>query len=316
MTRWFLTIGLLVLFASSARAEDAASSTLFERDIRPILKTNCFQCHGEAGEKKGGLDLRLQRLMLAGGDSGPAIVPGKPEESYLVERLQSGEMPPEDKKNLTPEEVERIVEWIKRGAPTARSEPENPDAVPAYTDEELAFWAFQPIRSAPLPHVQRADLVATPIDAFVLQKLEAQGLTFAPEADRHTLIRRASADLWGLPPTPEEVAAFVADDKPDAYERLIDRLLASPRYGERWARHWLDVAGYADSEGYSDEDRVRPSAFRYRDYVIRALNNDKPFDIFIQEQLAGDEMVSPTEILISSFWLFLFLGFLFLVLVV
>ena len=161
------------------------------------------------------------------------------------------------------------------------------------TEEEREYWAFKPMRRSAVPLAKDTARVRTPIDAFLLAKLEEQGLTFNPDADKPTLLRRLALDLTGLPPTPEEVAVFLADDAPDAYERLVDRLLASPHYGERWGRHWLDIAGYADSEGYTDADPVRPWAYRYRDYVIRSMNADKPIDQFIREQIAGDEMVKP-----------------------
>jgi hypothetical protein len=199
-------------------------------------------------------------------------------------------MPP-GKKKLDPAEVALIGRWIDQGARAAGPEPQALAAGFQLTPAERTYWAFQPVRRPAAPPVHAAHLVRTPIDAFLLARLEALGLGFAPEADRRTLIRRATFDLLGLPPTPEEVAAFVADDRPDAYEHLLDRLLASPHYGERWGRHWLDTAGYADSDGATSDDLVRPYAYKYRDYVIRSTNADKPFDRFIQEQLAGDELI-------------------------
>lgn len=276
-----------------AAAEPQAASTLtFERDVRPIFRTHCFQCHGEGDETKGRLDLRLRRLALKGGDSGEAIVPGKIDESPLYERIANGEMPP-GKKKLTPQEVALIGRWIAAGAVTARPEPEAVGPLPLITDEDRNFWAFQPIQAAPPPPVQNAPLVKTPIDAFLLKRLEDRKLSFSPEADKRTLIRRATFDVLGLSPTPDEVGRFLADESPEAYERLLDRVLASPHYGERWGRHWLDVAGYADSEGYTEDDKVREHAWRFRDYVIRSFNADKPLDQFIVEQLAGDELVTP-----------------------
>ncbi|MBX6311890.1 MAG: PSD1 domain-containing protein [Isosphaeraceae bacterium] len=264
----------------------------FEQHVRPILKAHCFHCHGEQEKPKGKLDLRLVRLMIKGGRSGEAIVPGDHEQSYLWMRLDADEMPPGDKK-LSTAEKSLIAAWIDQGARTIRPEPEALAPGPVFSEEERSFWSFQPVRRPEVPRVRHADLVRTPIDAFLLERLEAKGLRFAPEADRRTLIRRATFDLLGLPPTPEEVTAFLNDEAPDAYERLLDRLLASPHYGERWARHWLDVAGYADSDGYSAKDPERKYAYKYRDYLIRALNADRPWDALIREQLAGDEMLRP-----------------------
>ncbi len=284
--------GIAAAGETATTSEDsAAEPPLFERHVRPILKAHCFHCHGELGETEGNLDVRLRRFLIAGGDSGPAIEPGKPDESLLIQRIRSQEMPPGDIK-VSAGELATLERWIAAGAKTARPEPENVVG-PLITEEERSFWAFQPIQRPLVPEVANRDLVRTPIDAFVLQKLEARGFSFSPLADKRTLIRRATFDLWGLPPSPEEVESFLADDAPDAYERLIDRLLASPKYGERWGRHWLDVAGYADSEGYTETDPVRAWAYKYRDYVIQSINHDKPWDQFIAEQLAGDELVKP-----------------------
>ncbi|HVA49558.1 MAG TPA: PSD1 and planctomycete cytochrome C domain-containing protein [Pirellulales bacterium] len=306
-----LVLAALLFAGRAALAEGGSAELTYEQHVRPILKAHCFQCHGEEGQRKGGLDLRLKRFIEKGGESGPAIVPGNPDESLLAEKIRSEEMPPVEKK-LSAAQVETIVHWIAAGAKTARPEPEQVGEGPIFSLEERDYWAFQPVRrpavpicgagvspAATPPNIGQAgrlhhnEQVRTTIDAFLLARLEREGLTFSPEADRPTLIRRAYFDLVGLPPTPEEVEAFVADTSPDAWERVVDRLLASPHYGERWGRHWLDVAGYADSEGYTDEDTPRASAFRYRDYVIRSFNADKPFDQFIQEQLAGDELVPP-----------------------
>ena len=290
---------------STHGADAGDTAVTFERDVRPIFKTHCFQCHGEANVREGALDLRLRRWMVEGGDSGPAITPGDPAGSYLLDRIRDGEMPPGEGAHLTAGEIAAIERWVAAGAPTARAEPEQLSGELRITEEEREFWSFQPIRRPAPPAVATSEdasadpsapshpLVRNPIDAFLLQRLQHEGLSFSPPADRRTLIRRATFDLHGLPPTPEEVDAFLADARPDAYERLIDRLLQSPRYGQRWGRHWLDVAGYADSEGYNEADTPRPHAYHYRDYVIDALNDDKPFDQFIVEQLAGDELLSP-----------------------
>jgi mono/diheme cytochrome c family protein len=284
----YARIFVFVVAAVVARA--ATSELTFERDVRPILKQHCFQCHGEGEKPKGGVDLRLRRFMLKPGKDGDTVLsPGKPTESELVQVLIHGEMP-EKGKPLKPEQIALIQQWVAQGAKTARPEPAE---VPKYfiTEEEREFWAFQPIQRGNPPAVKNAALVRTPVDSFLLAKLEAQGLRFNPEADKATLLRRVWIDITGLPRTPAELDAFLDDDRPGAYERMVDRALASPHYGERWGRHWLDVAGYADSDGYNDADTVRPWAYQYRDYVIRSLNADKPFDQFIREQLAGDEMV-------------------------
>ena len=257
----------------------------FEADVRPILKAHCFRCHGEDSSAKGGLDVRLRKLLLKGGKHGPAIALGQAEKSLLYKKIRDGKMPKEQAK-LPAEEIETIRQWIEQGAKTVRPEPDSPDEW--ITEEERSFWAFQPIKTPPVPSG-----AANPIDAFLLRKLKANELGFSREATKRTLIRRATFDLTGLPPTPDEIADFLADETLQAYDQLIDRLLASPNYGERWGRHWLDVAGYADSEGYTESDAERGWAWRYRDYVVRAFNDNLPWDRFIREQLAGDEMVQP-----------------------
>jgi len=287
-------LGIVVLLAgASAVAADApANSVTYEHHIRPILKTHCFQCHGEESKREGKLDLRLRRLIADGGESGPAIVPGKPNESLLLKRLRAGEMPPNGKL-LSAREIDLIERWIAAGAITVKDEPADVAALNEITDDEKAFWSFQPVRHPPVPHVMSTDRVRTPIDSFVLEKLLASGLTLSADAERRTLIRRVTFDLHGLPAAPNEVDEFLQDEAPDAFERLVDRLLASPHYGERWGRHWLDLAGYADSDGYTEDDPVRRYSYKYRDWVLRAMNADLPFDQFLVEQLAGDELVPP-----------------------
>src|SRR5438270_6037112 len=286
-----LCLAAMLLAGAPAPAADrppAGPAPTFEAHVRPLLRAYCFDCHGEGDKLRGGLDLRLRHLAVKGGDSGPAVAPGKPDESLLYQRVRDGEMPPGKRKKLSGPEVELIGRWIAAGAKVEHPEPQTVTAGMLIAPEDRAWWAFQPIRRPPVPAVRSPGLVRTPVDAFLLARLEARGMTFAPEADRRTLIRRATFDLYGLPPTPEEVDAFVNDPSSDAYEKVIDRLLASPRYGERWGRHWLDAAGYADSEGYAQEDAPRPHAYKYRDYVIRSFNADKPFDEFVREQVAGD----------------------------
>ncbi|MBL9126184.1 MAG: PSD1 domain-containing protein [Verrucomicrobiales bacterium] len=267
------------------------TSLSFERDVRPILKAHCFHCHGEGEKAEGGVDLRLRRLMLAPSDSGDVVVPGHPDRSVLVAKVASGEMPKGEKK-LTTAQVEVLRAWVAQGAPTLRPEPKE---VPRFTitEEERGFWSFQPIRRPDPPPVRHPEATRGAIDRFLLARLEEAGLGFAPPSEKPALLRRVTFDLTGLPPTPEETDAFLADTSPEAYERVVDRLLSSPRYGERWARHWLDVVGYADSNGGSDQDSIREWAWRYRDYVIRSFGADKPFDVFLEEQLAGDELVAP-----------------------
>jgi hypothetical protein len=282
MTRTALALAATALLAGPAAAQPPA----FNADVRPILKAHCTDCHGEAEKLKGGLDLRLRRLAVAGGESGPAVVPGKAAESLLIERVTSGDMPP-GKKKLSAAEVDVLRRWVAGGAAVEGPEPDKLAPGLAIAPEDRAWWAFQPVKQPPVP------AAGQPIDAFVLAKLREKGLGLNRPADRVALLRRVTFDLVGLPPTPEEAEAFAADPDPLAYEKLVDRLLARPEYGERWGRHWLDVAGYADSEGGSPDDPVRTTAWKYRDYVIRAFNADKPFDRFVREQLAGDELVRP-----------------------
>jgi hypothetical protein len=283
----FLLLSFLVFPGARVWGEEPLT---FERDVRPILKAYCLDCHGGSEKLEGKLDLRLRRTAERGGKSGPALVAGHADESLMLLRMQEGEMPPGEKK-VPEEQIALIERWVASGAATLRPEPESLPPGIGITPEERAYWAFQPLERPEPPRAQPDDRVRTPIDAFLLERLREKGLDFSPEADRPTLIRRAAADLTGLPPSPEEVEAFVADPAPDAYERMIDRLLDSPAYGERWGRHWLDVAGYADSEGNGSDDTPRPYAYKYRDYVIRSLNADKPLNQFVIEQMAGDELV-------------------------
>ena len=294
---WGRTVG--VVFADEPGANPLAvpeadpTPVYFETHIRPLLKTHCFHCHGEADHKESGLDLRLARLMQAGGEGGPAVVPHQPEASMVWNRVEAGEMPPGGK-TLSASEKELLHRWIATGAKTKREEPLQP-MVEQWTEEERSYWLFQPVQVTKLEtlHGIGSEPLQSnnPVDLFLLQKMQPAGLTFSPSADRPILIRRLALDLIGVPPTPEEVAAFVNDASPDAYERLVDRMLADPRYGEHWGRHWLDVAGYADSDGYTEQDIERPWAYQYRDYVIRAFNDDLPIDKFVVEQMAGDELV-------------------------
>jgi hypothetical protein len=273
---------IMVLATSTSARGSEDSKSLVERRIAAILSERCAICHN-ADKRAGGLDVTSRDLLLEGGDSGPAIVPGNLDESWLLEMV-SGDEPemPKNSKPLTPKELADLRAWIEAGAVW-------PEGVTVSGE----LWSLRPVIRPEVPSVKNSDRVATPIDAFLLERLEEEGLSPAPRANRITLIRRATFDLHGLPPTPEEIDAFVADTSPDAFAKVIDRLLRSPRYGERWGRHWLDLASYADSHGF-ELDYPRPHAWRYRDYVIQAFNDDKPYDDFLLEQLAGD-VLSPDE---------------------
>ncbi len=268
-----------------------ADEKLFTEKVRPVLAERCFKCHShESGKSKGGLMLDSRAAILAGGDDGAVIVPGKPEEGLLLKAIRQEDedtkMPPKGEK-LKAEEIAAITEWIKQGA-VWPGEDTGKTAKPVrgkITEEDRQWWAFQPLKIVAPPPSETGN----PIDAFILARLEKEGLAPAPEAARTALVRRVTFDLTGLPPTPEEVAAFANDHAADAYEKLTDRLLASPRYGERMARAWLDLVRYADGDGYRADD-YRPTAWHYRDYVIRALNADKPYDRIVREQLAGDDL--------------------------
>ena len=237
--------------------------------------------------------LDSREAILAGGDSGPAIEPGNPGESLLVEaiRHESIAMPPKGK--LTDPEVAALVDWVKAGAPwpggPGKAAGKGAGRGLGFSADDRAWWAFQPVREPSIPVVDDRGWSRGPLDRFLFARMKAEGLTPAPEADKLTLIRRATFDATGLPPTPAEVDAFLADDSPDAYESLVDRLLGSPHHGERWARHWLDLVRYADSDGYRI-DQYRPQAWHYRDYLVRAFNEDKPYDRLVREQIAGDEL--------------------------
>lgn len=288
-----LAIGVASLSAAARCHGADADELTFEHQIAPILQARCVRCHGGEG-LEAGLDLRRRATILKGGDSGPAIFAGDVEKSLLWERITSDEMPPKEEGPLDSNQRELIRKWIAAGAPlAAESEaPLEPGETPTrVTAADRDFWAFKPLARAAVPEVKERDRVRTPVDAFVLARLEAKGLSFNPDASPLILLRRLCFDLHGLPPTLEQIDEFLSDTRPDAYERLVDRLLDEPEYGERWGRHWLDVAGYADSDGYLAADRLRPEAWRYRDYVIRSLNNDLPYNTFVEQQLAGDELV-------------------------
>jgi Protein of unknown function (DUF1553)/Protein of unknown function (DUF1549)/Concanavalin A-like lectin/glucanases superfamily/Planctomycete cytochrome C len=255
----------------------------FDRQIAPILASRCLDCHNGA-EKKGGLDLNQVKTAEAGGDSGKVLSPGKLSESLLWERIDKSEMPP--KKPLPENERGAIQAWIAAGAKWGTS-PIDPYKYTTSVRAGYDWWSLQPLVAPALPPISDSNWVKSPIDAFVLAKLQARGLAPSPPADRRTLIRRLYFDLIGLPPTPEEVEAFTKDKSPEAYARRVQKLLDSPHYGERWARHWLDVAHFGESDGF-EYDRMRPNAWRYRDWVIEGLNRDLPYDEFARLQIAGD----------------------------
>jgi mono/diheme cytochrome c family protein len=291
----------VVLFGNRIRADEAKPPAkaapqaieFFEGKVRPLLVDKCISCHGSE-KQRGGLRLDSRTALLKGGDNGPIVTTGDPEKSPMIHAVRyDGEtkMPPKDK--LPADAVATLTTWVKMGLPY----PDSAGNKPVKTDNKAiaevrkSHWSFQPVKKHEVPKVKNAAWVQTPVDAFILAKLEAKGMTPAKPADRRTLLRRITFDMIGLPPTPEEVAAFEADISPDAFAKVVDRLLASPQYGERWGRHWLDVARYADTKGYVfEEERRYPFAYTYRDYVIRAFNEDLPYDQFILQQLAADRL--------------------------
>ncbi len=297
-----ITILTAVLAAPATRASDdrppptREQSAFFENRIRPLLAENCYGCHGQERQRNS-LRVDSRTALLLGGYRGPAIVPFHPEESLLlkaVRRTQGIKMPP--KKTIDARHVDALERWIRMGAPWPQSSTPPPDeaATLQITAADRDYWAFRPITRPQPPHAQGSDRRSGAIDAFVLARLKAEKITPQPTADRRTLMRRLTFDLTGLPPRPRDVAAFLADASPNAYEKVVDRLLASPRYGERWGRHWLDLVRYAQSDGY-EFDGEKPFAWRYRDYVVDSWNSDKPYDLFVREQLAGDELESVSD---------------------
>lgn len=302
--KFFRSVAALVLSAvcfsqpSTSRAASATPEAIefFETKIRPLFAEHCYACHSAAEKVKGGLRLDASHALLKGGDSGAVLEPGNPDASLLIKAVrytdEDLQMPPKDKK-LPPDQIALLESWVKMGAPM----PEDSDAPRLMTEVSEArakHWAFQAVHKPTPPAVKKSKWVRTPVDNFILARLEEQKLKPAAQADRRTLIRRLSYDLTGLPPTPADVEAFVKDRSPDAYEKLVERLLASPHYGERWGRHWLDIARYADTKGYlaGGEERRYKFSYTYRDYVIRAFNEDKPYDQFLREQIAADQLVS------------------------
>jgi mono/diheme cytochrome c family protein len=288
----------------------AEQVAFYEKEVLPVLTEHCFKCHGADGKVKGGLDLTNRKAILDGGDSGAVFDPKNPDASLLLKAIHYKDdqyrMPPKGK--LPDKELAVLTRWVKEGLPVS---PDRMDATAVkpmpkggvVTEEAKRYWAYQPVRRPTAPAVRDAAWVRTPIDAFILARLEEKGLKPVGPADRVALARRAYYDLWGLPPTPEQIDAFVKDTAPDAYEKLIDTLLASPHYGEKWGRHWLDVVRYAETNGY-ERDGPKPFAWRYRDYVIKSFNDDKPYNRFVVEQLAGDELpgFNPDAIIATGYY--------------
>lgn len=279
---------------------------------RSVL-ARCVSCHGlgpEGDEWAGGLDLSRRDSALKGGDSGPALSPDELSASLILKRVLAGKMPPKPMKPLSAAEVEAFRKWVEAGAvwETPLTADESRKAIASEGRPKGELWSLRPLTDPPSPTVKSRRWPRDPIDAFVLQRLEEQGLSPAPEAERSVYIRRVTFDLIGLPPTPEEIQAFLQDDRPDAFERLVDRLLGSPHFGERWGRHWLDLARFAESQGF-EYDRLRDHSWPYRDYVIASLNADIPYVTFVAEQVAGDLLnpgsaasVAATGFLVAGPW--------------
>ena len=292
--------------ASVMGNEDAQRAALkfFEHEVRPVLANRCYDCHGEA-KQKGGLRADHIGYLKAGGDNGPALVPGKPDESALLEAVRYNnddfQMPPKEK--LPEAEIAVLQKWIEMGAPWPQDDAKTVVLTEGgFTEEQRGHWFYKPVSKAILPDAG-AKWARNGLDRFIADKHDELKLSPAPEADRHELVRRVYFDLHGLPPTKQQIDAFVNDTDPQAYEKLIDELLANPRYGERWAQHWLDLVRYAESDGYN-QDAYRPSVWPYRDYVIQSFNDDKPYDQFVREQLAGDEIAPhDPDVLIATAYL-------------
>ena len=313
-------ICMILGIAASIRAAEpsVADTDFFEKKVRPLLVAKCYECHSSTALKlKGGLRLDSRAAMIKGGESGPAMIAGKPETSRLIRAVGYDDvnlqMPP--KARLAATEVATLTEWIRLGAPWPKEGPAQAATISEFNlaKRKAAHWSWQPVRDPTPPQVKQKDWPRTSLDSFILAKLEQNQIKPAPPAEKRTLIRRANLDITGLPPTPNEIDAFLADTSPDAFAKVVDRLLASPHFGERWARHWLDLVRYAETRGHEFEPII-PNAWQYRDYVIRALNADVPYNAFVTEHIAGDLMPTPRlhpvtggneSILGTGFW---FLG--------
>ena len=292
---------LIVLTATQLQAADDDGIRFFREKIEPVLKVQCFDCHSQkASELKGGLSLESRGAILRGGESGPAVINGKGAQSPLIQaiRHEGGLAMPPKKPRLSDVTIADFVKWVEMGLPDPREETVAVGDT-AGLKEARKHWAFQPVKKPSLPTPQDAAWVMTPIDAFIAAKREERRWPAAPAASKLELVRRVTFDLTGLPPTVTEIEAFLNDESADAYERLVDRLLSSKHFGERAAQHWLDVVRYAETEGYEYDQHV-PDAWRYRDYVIDSFNNDKPFDRFVSEQIAGDELDPKDEACLTA----------------
>jgi hypothetical protein len=284
-----LTAAVLAVFPIIVHAAEPKAGPSLEHDILPLLKTRCLKCHGPV-KPKGKLNLSSARSLARGGESGPVVVPGKLDESLIWDQVSTDEMPPRPGEPLSSAEKSLLRQWIEKGAGDLPNSADVSREAP-WTDH----WAFGPAKAPAPPAVRNAATAQTAIDRFIQRALEEEGLSLGPPADRTTVIRRLSFDLTGIPPSPDEIVTFVNDTQPDAYNRLVERLLASPHYGERWGKYWLDASGYSESNGYFSADSDRPLAYRYRDYVIRAFNADRPLDQIVREQLAGDELAGERQ---------------------
>jgi mono/diheme cytochrome c family protein len=309
--RWLLMVVPCLALPTAVRADAAPGKAFspealafYERDVLPLLKAHCYKCHGD-GKVRGDFSLTRRATILKGGELGPGVSLEKPDESNLLKAInyKDGlEMPPAGK--LKPEQIDTLTKWVKAGLPmkdSAAAAATHEPKAGVVTAEARRYWAYQPVTRPAVPVVKGA--VANPIDAFILSKLEARDLAPAGPADRVALVRRLYYDLTGLPPTPEQVDAFVQDRSSGAFERLVDQLLGSPHYGEKWGRHWLDVVRYAETNGY-ERDGPKPYVWKYRDYVVRSFNADKPYDQFVREQLAGDEMpgYNPDAVIATGYY--------------
>jgi hypothetical protein len=279
--------GTAELADEAAISSESRALADFENQVRPLLSARCFKCHGSR-KQESNLRLDSRAALLRGGDSGPALVPGRPEQSRLVQAIRyDGElrMPPDYR--LKDEQIATLTRWVAAGAPWPDDDARATIRRAALSAHDRAFWSFKPVRAGPAPEIKDHDWVRTPVDRWILARLESKGLHPVRPASRRALIRRATFDLTGLPPTPEDVDAFLVDESPDAFTKVVERLLASPAYGERWGRRWLDVVRYADTAGETADYPIR-EAYKYRDYVIAAFNQDKLYDQFVREQVAGD----------------------------